>query len=126
MPRICDLEVAHVVENNQGLGPAAVVVADGEEDALSDNGGEKLFNEEGEQDGANGRQVEVVDEEEGLQLESLTSSHQLPSSKDYNVVYNDEDRGLLEGRHGSLAGDELEIVSRVPGDELKGLVEDGP
>lgn len=102
------------------------MVTDGVEDALSDDRGEKLFNEEGEEDSADGSQVEVVDEEEGLQLESLASSHQLTSSKNYNVVYNDEDRGLFECGHGRLAGDELEVVGRVAGNKLKGLVENGP
>lgn len=56
-------QVVEVVEDNQGLGPAAIDIADGEEDALADDGGQELLNEESQEDAADGGEVEVVDKE---------------------------------------------------------------
>lgn len=116
----------YVVEDNQGLGPAAIVVADGVEDAAASNGGHKLLNEEDEKDTADGSQVEVVDEEQRLELEGLAVAHVLAAAKDDGVVDDNEDGGRLEGRHGGLERHKLELVGRVAGDGSPGLVEDGP
>ena len=96
------------------------------EDALADNGGQDLLDEKGEQNAADGGQVEVVDQEEGAQLEGLAVAHQLPAAEDDCVVDDDEDARLLERRHGGGARLEAEVLGRVAGDELEGLAEDGP
>lgn len=102
------------------------MVADGVEDAAANNGRDELLNEEGQEDAANGSQVEVVDEEEGLELEGLAGAHVLASTKDDGVVDDDEDGGRLEGRHGGLKRHKLEVVGRVADDGSPCLVEDGP
>lgn len=96
------------------------------EDTAADNGGNKLLNEENQEDTRDSREVEVVDEEEGLELEGLTVAHQLATTEDDGVVDDNEDRGRLESRHGRLKGDELEVLGRVADDHLPALAEDGP
>lgn len=117
---------AYVVEDNQGLGPAAVGVADGVEDAAADDDGQKLLNEESQEDAADGGEVEVVDEEQRLELVGLPVAHPLTAAQDDGVVDDDEDGGLLDGRHGSLALDEAEVAGGIANDGRPGLIEDGP
>lgn len=116
----------HIVQDNQGLSPATLSITDGMEDAAANNSGEKLLNEESQEDSADGSQVEVVDEEESLELVGLTVAHELATTEDDGVVDDDEDRGGLEGRHGRLKGHELEVVDRVAHDGGPCLIEDGP
>lgn len=116
----------HVVKNDEGLGPTAIVVADGVEDALAHNGRQYLLNEKSQQNGGYGGENEVVDEEERLKLEPVPFAHPLATTEDDNVVADDKDARLLEGGHGSDAGLELEFASRITNDGLPGLVEDGP
>lgn len=116
----------HVVQDNQRLGPAALGVADGMEDAVAGNGGNQLLNEESQQDGAHGGEEEVVDEEERLELESRAVDHQLATAKDDGVVDDDEDGSRLESRHGRLEGHEAEVIGRVAQEGGPCLVEDGP
>lgn len=94
---IIPTEVTYVVQNDQGLGPTALLVAHGEKEATPRNGGDKLLNEKSQESAADKGQVEVVDQEERPQLEGLAVAHQLPATKDYNVVNDDEDTRLLEG-----------------------------
>lgn len=101
-------------------------MADGVEDTAADNNGEKLLNEESQEDSADGGQVEVVDQEERAQLEGLAVAHKLATAEDDGVVDDNEDAGLLQSGHGRLAGNESEVLGRVAGDGLKGLAEDGP
>lgn len=81
----------HIVEDNERLGPAAIDVADGVEDALANESREELLNEQRQEDTTDGGEVEVVDEEERLELEGLAVAHQLPAAKDDGVVNDDED-----------------------------------
>lgn len=108
------------------LGPASIVVANGVEDAVADNGWEKLLNVQGQQDGADGGQDEVVNQEQGLELEGLAVAHQLATTKDDRVVDDDEDRSRLEGRHGRLERHKLELLGWVADTSGPCLVEDRP
>lgn len=119
-------EFTYVVENDHGLSPTTVVVADGEEDALADNSGQDLLNEESQEGAADGGQVEVVDEEESLELEGLAVAHQLSTAKDDEVVDDDEDGRRLERRHGSLEWHKLEVIGREASDGREELIKDGP
>ncbi len=119
-------EGTYVVEDNKRLGPAALSVADGVEDATANNGRNQLLEEENQKDTADGGQVEVVDEEDGLELEGLTVAHELPSTKDDGVVDDDEDGGRLERGHRRLERHKLEVIGRVADDGSPGLIEDGP
>lgn len=116
----------HVVQHNQGLGPTAIVVADRVEDAMANDGGQELLNEESQEDAADGGEVEVVDEEQRLELEGLAVAHQLATAEDDDVVDDDEDGARLEGRQGRLKRHKLELIGRVAEDGGPCLVEDGP
>lgn len=121
-----DEEITHVVEDNERLRPAAIVVADGMEDTLTVDGRNKLLNEENEKNTADGREVEVVDQEQRLELEGLAVAHHLAPTEDDGIVDDDEDGSRLESRHGSLEGDELELAGGIADNGGPGLVEDGP
>lgn len=102
------------------------MVADGKEDTLADNSGQKLLNEESQEEAADGGQVEVVDEEERLELKGLAVAHQLSAAEDDEVVNDDEDGRRLQRGHGSLKGHKLEVIGRVANDGREELVKDGP
>ena len=99
----------YVVDDDQGLRPASVLIADGVEDALADHRGQQLLNEEGQEDAADDGQVEVVDQEERLELEGLAVAHELAATEDDGVVDDDEDTRLLERRHGRDALVEVKV-----------------
>lgn len=102
------------------------MVADGVEDTVADNGGQKLLNKQSQEDGADGGQEEVVDHEQGVQLEGGEVLHNLTATEDDDVVADQHRRGLLEGGHRGHALDEVELAGGVSHDLLIGLVEDGP
>lgn len=102
------------------------MVANGVEDTVADNGGQELLNKQGQEDGADGGQEEVVDHEQGVQLEGGEVLHDLTATEDDDVVGNQHGRGLFEGGHRGHALDEVELASRVAHDQLVGLVKDGP
>lgn len=116
----------YIVQDNHGLSPSTIVVADGMEDTIVVKLGNQLLNEEDQEDAADGGQVEVVDEEERLELEGLPVAHQLAATKDDDVVDDDEDGGRLERRHWGLKGNELEFLGRESNNGLPGLAENGP
>lgn len=119
-------QIVQVVENDQGLGPAACSVADGIEDTFTDNGGEKLLNEECQKDTADDCQVKVVDQEESPQLERFPLAHQLSPAEDDGIVDDDEDACLLERGHWSDAWLESKVVGGIAHYILEGLVEVRP
>jgi hypothetical protein len=119
-------EVVEVVQNDKGLGPAALSMADGVEDAATNNSGQKLLNEESQESTTDQSQVEVVDQEETLELERLAVAHPLATTKDDAVVNDNEDRCRLEGGHGSLERHKLEVIGGVADNGSESLVEDGP
>lgn len=96
------------------------------EDAPSDNCWQQLLNEEGQQYTGDGSEVEVVDQENGLELERLAVAHELAATQNDDIVKDDEDAGLLKSGHGSLPGDEAEVADGVAGDQSPCLVKDRP
>lgn len=119
-------EVVEVVENNQLVSPATLVVANSEEKALPRDRGNELLRKQSKQYAANRREVKVVHLEQEVQLEGLAVAHKLPSTEDYNVVCEKCDGARLERRQGRLAGDEAEVLGFVADDWLEGCFEDGP
>lgn len=116
----------YVVQNNQLVRPATVVVADGVEKTVTGDGGDELLSEERQEYAADGSKVKVVDLEQEVELEGLTPAHQLATAKDDNVVCDEEGRAALEGRERSLALHEAEILGLVASDGLECLLEDRP
>lgn len=60
-------------------------------------GWNQLLEEQGQQNGADAGEVEVVDHEQGVQLQGWSVTHQLPSTEDYNVVCKNCKSALLQG-----------------------------
>ena len=116
----------YVVEDNQLVRPAALVVADGKEKTLPDNRGDDLLGEKKQQCTANGGEVKVVQLEEKAELEGLAIAHKLPAAKNYNVVYKERDNTSLEGRERCDALLEAEVLGLVARNGLKDLFENGP
>jgi hypothetical protein len=119
-------KVGEIVQDNEGLGPTTIGVADGMEDTAANDSRKKLLNVESQKSTANNGQVEVVDEEKALELEGLAVAHELTTAEDYEVVDDDKDGCGLEGRHGRLEGDELELGNGISYDGRPCLVEDWP
>ena len=59
--------------------------------------GDQLLEEQCQQNGADAGEVEVVDHEQGVQLEGWSVAHQLPSTQDYNIVCKNRKPALLQG-----------------------------
>lgn len=116
----------YIVERNKRLGPAALVVADGVEDAVTDQSGQQLLNEESQEHTTDRGQVEVVDHEQEVELERRAIAHDFPAAKDDDVVGDEHRGGGLEGGHGRDALLELEFFRGIAHDGLVAGVEDGP
>lgn len=119
-------DTTYIVQDNEGLSPTAVSIADGMENTAANDGRQKLLNVQGQKNTTDNGQVQVVDEEERLELEGLTVAHELAASKNDDVVDDDEDGRGLECRHGRLEGDELELAGGISHHSRPCLVEDGP
>ena len=116
----------YVVQDDQGLGPTALSIANRMEQTVTNNSRQNLLNEQSKQNGADGSEVEVVDQEKSAQLEGLAVAHHLAAAEDDKIVEGNEDASLLKGRQRCLARNEAEVISRIASDLLEDLVEDGP
>lgn len=76
----------YVVEDNKLVGPATFVGADGVEDTIVVDFWNQLLHEEQQECTRNGGQVEVVDHERTVQLESRAVAHEFSSSQNDDVV----------------------------------------
>lgn len=108
------------------VGPSTLHVADSKEKALVVQSWDQLLSEEGQQDGADRSEVEVVDHKGSIELECWAVAHQLAAAENYNVVCENQRRGLLHGRHWGDMGLEIEVLRVVSLDGREGLVKDGP
>lgn len=79
-------EVVEIVQNNQLVGPATLVVTDCEENAVPGNRWDQLLGEKHQQNEADGRQEEIVDLEQEVELEGWSVAHKLTPPEYYNVV----------------------------------------
>lgn len=102
------------------------MVADGKEETVTGDRGDQLLSEECQKYAADGGKVEVVDLEQEVELEWLTSSHQLATTEDDDVVCDEEGRARLERRERGFALHEAEVLRLVANDGLESLLEDGP
>lgn len=116
----------YVVKNNKRLGPASVMITDGEENTLADNGRQDLLNEESQENRRDRGEDKVVDNGELLELEGILGAHDFAASQDEDIVEDDKNARLLQSGHGRDAGFKAEFAGGVAGEDLEDLVEDGP
>lgn len=116
----------YVVQDNQRLGPSTFSPADGVEKSIVVDRGNKLLNEESQEDSADGSKVEVVDHERTVELEGWTVTHQFPSTEDDNVVGHNHEPRLLQRGHWGNVRLEVEILGMVALHSREDLVEVRP
>lgn len=116
----------HVVKKDELVSPAAIEIADSVENAVPDEGGEKLLNEESQQTTADDGQVQVVDLERTVQAECRAAPHELAATQNDDVVCNERNGRLFVGGHERLARREAEILSGIAKHLLPCGGEDGP
>lgn len=124
IPRLAD--ATYIVQSNKTLSPSALVLANGEEDAMSPDSRQKLLNEQSQQSSTDQSQVQIMNHEQRVELQSREVLHDLPATKDDCIVGNEKHGGLLESGHGRNTFNELEIARRVTDNLLKDLVENRP
>lgn len=118
-------EVVQVVQHKQWLRPPSGA-ADTVVQAVLPERGDELLSEQEKQTSRNGCEVEVVDDEEIVQLHGGSVAHDLATTEDDQVVSRNEGSRFLEGRHGSLALDEAEVVGRVSHDHGVDTIKNRP
>ena len=120
-------QVVEVVETHQPLGEG-VAGAHGVEQAVVVPDGEDLLDHQEEQDERHGREEEVVELEEAVELDwaDVEPVHHELAAEDDDVVGEDDGDGVREVSQEGVEGDELEVVCFVACHELERLVEDGP
>ena len=118
--------ITYVVQNDEGLSPTTTLVTDGVEHAVSDKSRQKLLNEEHQENTTDEGQDEVVDHEQGVQLESGQLLHDLTTTEDEHVVGNEHHGGLLQGGQRGHVLREGELAGRVAHDLLEAHIEQRP
>lgn len=126
LPKVCAIGSTHVVKNDQRLGPSTAVVTDGIEDAVAPDSGEQLLDEQHQENGADDGQEQVVDHEQGVELERGEVLHDLTATENNDVVGHEKGRGLLEGGQRGYTLHEVELACGVSHDLLISLIKDGP
>jgi len=116
----------YIIQYHQLVRPSAVMVTNGEEDAVTAHDGNQLLSEEQKEYSADGREVEVVHLEQEAKFEGRALAHNLPPTKDDNVVCEENGGACLERRHRRLAGHESEVLRLVAHGRFIALLEDGP
>lgn len=113
-------EVVEVVQELKTLGPGTLV-ADGVEETVSGKDGNQVLDEQ-DQEGAGGDgQQEVVEDEQGLELEGLLALHDVTTAKDDDKVCDSPHGDLVLGRKWGDALLEDERVDGLASDELVAL-----
>lgn len=120
------LREAYIVQDDQLIAPASIIAADRMENAVPDDFGQHLLNEEGQQATADDGQVEIVNHEGAIENKGLSFLHQLPAAKDDDVVCSQCSYRSGQGRPHCLPGHELELVGRISKHSRVALVEYGP
>lgn len=116
----------YIVQNNQGLSPATIVVADSIKDTMVVEGRNKLFKEENKQNSTHGCKDEVMDHEKSVEFESRKVLHYFPTTKDNSIVCDQGNGSFFESGHGRLSIHEAEIICRISDDGVESLVEVRP
>ena len=85
------LALTYIVQDNEGLRPATVMVADGIKNVFSNYSREELLDKKREQDCADYCEQEVVYQKQRLQLEGLSVSHQFSATENDCIVNGHKD-----------------------------------
>lgn len=88
--------------------------------------GDQLFEEEGQKYSGDGREVEVMNLEQTVQLQWRPVPHDLSATQDNRVVHHQCYRRLLQRRHRGLAADEAKILGSIALDGFESSFEDRP
>lgn len=115
-----------IVENDELPRPAPIILANGVKDASTNQGGQKLFDEEGKKNARDEGKVEIVNHEGTVEHKGLTILHQFTTAEDDDIVCDEANGRLFQGRHGGGPRYEEKIVGGVANDALESLVEDWP
>lgn len=113
-------EVVEVVQEFETLGPGTLV-ADGVEETVSGKDGNEVLDEQDQESAGGDGQQEVVENEQGLELEGLLALHDLATAKDDDKVGDSPHGNLVLGREWGDALLEDEGVDALAGDELVAL-----
>lgn len=116
----------NIIERDQRLRPASIVIADGVEYAMSPQGGQQLLNEERQQRGTDGGKKQVVDHKEARKLQRFLVAHELSSAQDDDIVRNYQTGRFPKGGERRLARNEAKVFRRMADDGGVELVEKGP
>ena len=119
-------EITYIVQNDQWLSPATIVVTDSIKDTMVIQGRNKLFKEENKQNSTHSCEYEIVDHEKSVEFESWELLHDLPTTKDDSVVCDHGNGGFFKCGHRRLSVHEAEIVCGISDDGVEGLVEEWP
>ena len=103
-----------------------MVGADCVEDSIADESWNELLDEQEQQNATDRGQVEVVDLEEGVKRKRCAVSHQLTSSKNYDIIRNQSNSRLFHGRHRCHTWCEDELLRLIAHDRLECVREDWP
>lgn len=93
---------------------------------MSPYSGQELFNEQSQESPTDYSQVEVVNHEWHIELQSRELLHDLAATEDDDIVGDKGSGSLLESGHGGSPFNEFPLACRITHHLLEGLVEDGP
>ena len=78
--------LSYIVQNDQFVSPASIIMADGMEDAASSKSGKELLNEESEKATGDDGEVEIVNHEGTIKDKWFPVLHEVSSTEDNDVV----------------------------------------
>lgn len=116
----------YIVQNNQMIGPSALLGANRVKDAMMIDCRQQLLNKQHQKDATDGCEVEVVDHKQPIQLERRTLAHQLPAAENNHIVCRDGQKTLLHRRHGRNTRLKVEVLGMITLQRREDLVEDRP
>jgi hypothetical protein len=117
---------SHIVQNNQRLSPSTVMITNSIKNTVVVKRREQLLDEKNQQDSADGGKQEVMNHEEGVELQSREFLHNFTTAEDDDIVGDQGSDGFFEGRHWGLVSHEAEVICRIADRDLEGLVEVRP
>ena len=116
----------HIVENDELRRPSTIIIANRKEQTILGDGRDQLLQEQGQQNTADGSQIEVMNLEQAVEFERLSVPHEFASTEDDDIIRDQTDGRFRHGAHRGLARDEVEVLGRIAAHALERLGKDGP